>query len=78
MGALLGVALAIGVCCGLPIAIGGVALLLGRGKRKRGSPQEHASHSIIDVCCQAPATLTKRTVRRLQGKEKREERTLAR
>lgn len=78
MGALLGVALAVGACCGLPIAIGAIALLLGRGKRKGGSLQVHQSHSVIDACCQMPATVAKRTVRLSRGKEKQGESTPAR
>jgi len=78
MEVLLGVALAVGACCGLPLAIGGVALLLSRGKRKSGPPQAQQSHSVMDACCQVPATLVKRTVQRLRGKEKQGESTAAR
>jgi len=78
MGALLGAALAIGACCGLPLAIGVVALLLGKGKRKGGFPQAPPSQSMLGACCQAPATLAKRAVRKLRGREKRGEATPAR
>ena len=47
-------------------------LLLGKGKRKGGSPQEHESHSMMDACCRAPANLAKKAVRRLRGKEQEE------
>jgi hypothetical protein len=69
MEALLGAGLAIGVCCGLPLAIGGTAFLLNKARRKSGSPQAHPSQSMLGACCQAPAALAKRTVRRLRGQD---------
>jgi len=79
MGALLGAALAIGACCGLPIAIGGVALILGKGKKRQNAGQNRQrSSSAIDACCHLPVSIARKTFRHFGGKQEQEDTTLSR
>jgi hypothetical protein len=74
MEALLGAALAVGACCGLPLAIGGVAFLLGRGKKKdSGVSAAHSTDSAFDACCKLSASVVKSGVRRLRSKDRQAE-----
>ena len=59
---------AVAVCCGVPLAIGAVALLLGK---KKGKPTAQRQGGLWDACCQAPMSLAKSTKRLFSGKSEK-------
>jgi len=72
MEALLGAAVAIGACCGLPLLLVGGAALLGRDKKKAPHSRETppGSHSVMHACCQAPLSIGKGAARWLFSRGK--------
>lgn len=71
METLLGPALVVGACCGLPLAVGGTLYLLGKGKRRETVDlRGHESHSAVGACCQPFVSTANWAFRRFGGKKK--------
>lgn len=77
MEALLGAAVAVGACCGIPLLLVGGAALINRGKRGSKAASDPAARkgSVLQACCTAPWSLAKGTASLVFNKKTRKVRS---
>lgn len=73
-GGAIGAIAAVGACCGIPLAIGAGAMLLGRGKKhpQKAGNAAAQKRSAADACCSTEVSIAKSGIAFLAGRKKRE------